>query len=79
MRIHVDADKCQGHNRCSSLAPELFEVDDLGFASAAGTGDVPPHLESRARLAVDNCPEFAITLIGDSADSGDRAEQGETA
>ena len=25
-------------------------------------GDVPPELESAARLAADNCPEFAITI-----------------
>ena len=32
MRVHVDGDKCQGHNRCYALAPELFDVDDLGYA-----------------------------------------------
>ena len=41
MRVRVDAEKCQGHNRCYALAPEL---------------------EERARLAVANCPEYAITL-----------------
>ena len=41
MKIHVDAEKCQGHNRCYALAPEL---------------------EDRARLALANCPEFAITI-----------------
>ena len=28
MKIHVISDKCQGHNRCYALAPELFDVDD---------------------------------------------------
>ena len=28
MRVHVDQEKCQGHNRCVALAPDLFEVDD---------------------------------------------------
>ena len=32
MRVHVDPEKCQGHNRCYALAPELFDVDDLGYA-----------------------------------------------
>jgi ferredoxin len=62
MRITVDADKCEGHNRCYSIAPELFEVDDYGYATAKGDGTVPPELEEKARLAVDNCPEFAITI-----------------
>lgn len=62
MRIHVDADKCQGHNRCYALAPELFDVDDYGNAVVVGDGTVPPALEEKARLAVANCPEFAITI-----------------
>jgi len=62
MRVHVDPDRCQGHNRCYALAPELFEVDDLGMASALGDGSVPPGLEEKARLAVANCPEFAVSI-----------------
>ena len=62
MRIHVDADKCQGHNRCYALAPELFDVDDYGNAVVIGDGTVSPELEDRARLAVANCPEFAISI-----------------
>lgn len=66
MRVRIDADKCQGHNRCYSLAPELFDVDDLGYASAKGDGTVPAGLEDKARLAVNNCPEFAISIEEDS-------------
>ena len=29
MRIRVDAEKCQGHNRCKAVAPELFLLDRL--------------------------------------------------
>jgi ferredoxin len=61
----VDQDKCQGHNRCVALAPTLFEVDDLGMASAVGDGVVPPGLEDQVRLAQDNCPEFAISISED--------------
>ncbi len=60
MRLTVDRDKCQGHNRCCKLAPELFDIDELGFATAKGDGRVPPELEPKALLAVRNCPEFAI-------------------
>ena len=65
MKVTVDQEKCQGHNRCYALAPELFDVDDLGTAFALNGGEVPPDLEDKARLAVDNCPEFAITLEDD--------------
>ena len=62
MRIKVDAEKCEGHSRCYSLAPELGDVDDLGNAFELNDGEVPPELEDRARLIVDNCPEFAILI-----------------
>jgi ferredoxin len=68
MRISVDSEKCQGHNRCYALAPELFEVDDLGFATAVGDGTVPPELVDKARRAVSNCPEYAISVTSGGGD-----------
>jgi ferredoxin len=62
MRIRFDRDLCQGHNRCYMLAPELFDTDDEGYAVLRGRGDVAPELEAKARLAVENCPEFAIEI-----------------
>lgn len=62
LQVRVDQGKCQGHNRCYSIAPELFDVDDYGIASAVGDGIVPPELEEKARRAVANCPEYAITI-----------------
>jgi ferredoxin len=61
-RVHVDADKCQGHNRCYSIAPELFDIDDLGMASEKGDGVVPPELLDKARRAAANCPEYAVSI-----------------
>jgi ferredoxin len=63
MKIAVDPDKCQGHNRCKVVAPELFVLDQYGNSSAAGDGRVPKELEAKARLAVANCPEFAVQII----------------
>jgi ferredoxin len=62
VRVWVDPDKCQGHNRCYALAPELFDVDDYGNASARGDGVVPPGLEDKACLAAANCPEYAVIM-----------------
>ena len=64
MQIHLDAEKCQGHNRCYALAPELFDVDDYGQAVLLEEGEVDPSLHDKARLAASNCPESAITLTG---------------
>jgi ferredoxin len=66
MKIHVDPARCQGHNRCVALASGLFEIDDEGFASAAGDGIVAPEQADLAELAIDNCPEQAITLDHDA-------------
>jgi len=63
VRIHLEADKCQGHNRCYALAPELFDVDDFGQAILVIEGDVPAELHDKARLAAANCPEYAIKVL----------------
>lgn len=60
--MRVETEKCQGHNRCYALAPELFDVDDYGYATEVGDGIVPRGLEDKARLAASNCPEFAIVI-----------------
>lgn len=63
MRVEVNVELCQGHNRCYALAPELFDVDDFGSAIVVGDGAVTADLEHKAHLAVANCPEYAITIV----------------
>ena len=62
MRIDLDREKCQGHGRCYALAPSLFDTDDEGYAVLKGDGQVPAELEDDARIAADNCPEYAISV-----------------
>lgn len=62
MKIKVDSERCQGHNRCCVLAPELFDVDSMGMACALNDGLVPAGLEDKARACADNCPEYAIEI-----------------
>jgi len=62
LKMRVDRDKCQGHARCKSLAPELFDLDEFGNAHERGDGSVPAGLEDRASLARSNCPENAIEM-----------------
>ena len=63
LTLKVDADRCQGHNRCKVLAPELFVLDEMGNSRPAGTGVVPAGLEEKAYLAKANCPDLAIEII----------------
>ena len=65
MKIRVDTDMCPGQNRCIVLAKELFDVDEEGYAHELNDGIVPKELEEKARLAVDNCPEVAISIEED--------------
>jgi ferredoxin len=61
MRLRIDLEACTGHGRCYSLAPELFDADDFGHAVLLAP-EVGEADEARARLAVSNCPERAISL-----------------
>lgn len=62
MRIEFDVDRCTGHGRCWSVAPEFYEADDDGYCIDP-TGEVPPELEAAARKGALNCPEEAITIV----------------
>ncbi len=62
MKVLVHAEVCQGHGRCNMKCPELFEIDDDGFARLTSE-EVPPELEEAARRAADVCPESAIVLL----------------
>jgi ferredoxin len=62
MRLVIDSEKCQGHNRCYALAPELVDVDDMGMAFVIGGGTLTADQEAKAKLLVANCPEYAISI-----------------
>ena len=60
-RITVDPDRCTGHGRCYSLAPDVFDADEAGYCLVLA-GEVSGELEAQAVTAERNCPEGAITL-----------------
>jgi len=61
MRIRLDTERCQGHGRCYSLAPDLFDSDDLGHCVLL-VDEVPQGREQGAKSGVENCPEQALTI-----------------
>ena len=61
MRIAIDTERCTGHGRCYSLAPDLFDCDDRGYGTVSRP-DVPDGLEEQARTAALSCPENAISI-----------------
>jgi ferredoxin len=62
-KVHVDSEKCQGHNRCYAMAPGMFKVDEEGYATPRGDGELKSEDDAAlAQRAVDNCPEKAIFI-----------------
>ncbi|WAC93545.1 ferredoxin [Mycobacterium sp. Aquia_213] len=60
-KVAVDPDLCTGHGRCYSLAPEVFDADDVGHCVVL-VEDVSNELEEQAVVGERNCPEQAIAL-----------------
>jgi ferredoxin len=61
--LRVRQEYCQGHARCSAIAPQLFVQDGLGPVRVIGDGTIPPGLEKQARRAIACCPEQAIEIL----------------
>ena len=64
MRVRIDLDACQGHSRCALAYPEIFDVDDDAKAFVR-VESIPPEWKDKARSAVANCPERAISVDED--------------
>ena len=62
MRIVLHPDRCQGHGRCYTLAPDLFDADEVGHCILL-VDEVPAGREDDARSGVENCPEQALSLV----------------
>ncbi len=59
--VLVDADRCTGHGRCYTLAPDVFDADEVGH-SVVLVAEVSGDLAAQAVTAEKNCPEGAISL-----------------
>lgn len=62
-KIEIDRSLCSGFGACAELAPELFELDAGGTASArVGESSDPAALDAAAA-----CPMAAITVLEERA------------
>ncbi|MEU6352734.1 ferredoxin [Streptomyces sp. NPDC047072] len=61
MKITLDTSMCSGHARCAATAPQLFRLDDDGYAVPLDQ-EVPEELWDAARDGERACPERAITV-----------------
>lgn len=63
LRVRIDPIRCAAFGFCAEYAPELFDLDDWGYAWLRESGqEVPPELENLARDAARLCPRRAILL-----------------
>jgi ferredoxin len=62
MKAHVDPVACDGFGTCAQILPEVFVLDEWGYASTPADGVVPADQEAAAREAVHKCPANAISL-----------------
>jgi ferredoxin len=63
VKVQINSGLCQGHGRCYDLAPGLFGEDAEGYGQVLDGGIVPRDQEQDGRLAVANCPEYAVQLF----------------
>jgi ferredoxin len=63
VRLSIDHERCTGHGRCYTLAPEVFGADDAGYAVLLVGGDVPAELEEKARSGQLSEAERAIDVL----------------
>ncbi|WP_432198179.1 ferredoxin [Streptomyces sp. bgisy027] len=61
MRVEVLRGKCCGYTLCNEVCPEVYNIDDDGFAYVADS-IIPPDLEVLAREGADVCPERALVV-----------------
>jgi ferredoxin len=61
VRINVDPKRCQGHALCAATAPDLFDLDEHGYATVADEF-VSGEQAAPAAAAVATCPEQAIEI-----------------
>lgn len=64
MKVIVDLDLCQGHAQCEMVAPEVFRVNDDGFADVLMESP-PESLYAKVKEAVMLCPADAIRIVDD--------------
>ncbi|NNH70859.1 ferredoxin [Nocardia uniformis] len=61
MKLSIDTKKCSGHARCFAVAPDVFDVDDSGYAVPIDRAvDVP--LDPAVEAGIAACPERSIVL-----------------
>jgi ferredoxin len=69
MKIRLDRTVCDGFGLCAKHAPGYFSLDDWGYASLEGNGEVAEGDRNDVLRALLDCPVHAITEWGEHHDA----------
>jgi len=62
MRVHVDPTKCQGYGQCHEVCPDVFGLDEWGYAEVSEAAAQAAEREPAILAAAAACPEGAIIV-----------------
>jgi ferredoxin len=65
--VTVDRSKCCGYTLCATEGPDVYTIDDAGYAVAID--GVPAELEAQACRGAEACPDGAI-IVRRTVDGG---------
>jgi ferredoxin len=65
MKVQVDPTCCRGHTLCAMIAPDIFDLDDVGGHASAAFDYVAAERISAVREAMQSCLEQAILVFDD--------------
>lgn len=63
MHVSVDPNLCQAYANCVTVAPEVFELDDVRGIAFVKLPGPPPELRDAVEQAVALCPMRAISAV----------------
>ncbi|NLL44947.1 MAG: ferredoxin [Mollicutes bacterium] len=63
-RVRVNKDECIGCGACQAIAPNVFSLNDKGFAEVI-KDKIPEELTADVMDALENCPTNAIEEVNE--------------
>ncbi|MDE3077378.1 MAG: ferredoxin [Chloroflexota bacterium] len=65
MKVRVDSSLCDGYGKCARICPEIFRLDEDGYASTHPDAEVAAALKQKVREALGACPTAAVVVEGE--------------
>ena len=62
MKIKAEVQRCCGHARCATVAPDIFVLNDVGYLDTPII-DVPEGAEPLGRRGARACPERCLSIV----------------